>query len=254
MVAVAAGAASLVTGYMSSRSQKKSAEAASAAQAESAQAGIAQQNKQFEAIQKLLQPYSQAGVGALQQQQNLIGLGGQEAQRAAISGIQASPQFAALAQQGENAILQNASATGGLRGGNTQAALAQFRPGLLNSLIDQQYQRLGGLTSIGQNAAAGVGNAGMNTGNQITQLLGQQGAAQAGNALAQGRAASNLYSGIGGAVGQFAGQGGFNGLGGGTAQPGAAPVATGVAAPMSIYNVQPGTAPIPQSLSNIPAF
>jgi hypothetical protein len=63
---------------------------------------------------------------------------------------------------------QTPRATGGLRGGNVQAALGQFQPQLLAQLIDQQYSRLGGLTSIGQNAAAGVGNAGMSTGNSIT--------------------------------------------------------------------------------------
>ena len=57
-----------------------------------------------------------------------------------------------MVQQGQDAILQNASAIGGLRGGNTQAALAQFRPALLSQLIAEQYNRLGGLSSLGQNA------------------------------------------------------------------------------------------------------
>jgi hypothetical protein len=183
---------------------------ASNAQQRSAQSGIAQQNKQFEAIQKLLAPYSQAGTGALDAQQDLLGLNGNSSQRQAINGIQNSAQFKSLARQGEMGILQNASATGGLRGGNTQGALAQFRPALLNGLIDQQYQRLGGLTSIGQNAAAGVGNAGMNTGNQITSLLQQQGAAQAGNALAQGQAGASMVNGIASGIGTIAGAGGFN--------------------------------------------
>jgi hypothetical protein len=101
-----------------------------------------------------------------------------------------------LTRQGEEAILQQASATGGLRGGNTQGALAQFRPQVLSSLINQQYGRLGGLTSMGQNAAVGVGNAGMQTGQNISGLYGQQGAAAAGSALAQGQAFGNVMGGI----------------------------------------------------------
>ena len=97
--------------------------------------------------------------GSLGAQEDLLGLNGADAQGRAISQIENSPYFSGLVKQGENAILQNASATGGLRGGNTQAALAQFRPNMLAAAIDQQYQRLGGLTSLGQNAAAGVGNA-----------------------------------------------------------------------------------------------
>ena len=102
-----------------------------------------------------------------------------------------------MTQQGETAILQNASATGGLRGGNTQAALAQFRPQLLAQLIESQYSKLGGLVSIGQNAASGTGNAGQNSSNQIINALQQQGAASAGAALASGQGTANMWSGIG---------------------------------------------------------
>lgn len=159
---------------------------ASQTQSQAAQAGIEQQDRMFAAFQQALAPYQQAGIGALGAQQNLLGLNGNNAQASAITGIQNSPQFMALQQQGNDSILANASATGGLRGGNTQAALAQFSPQLLSQLIQQQYSNLGGLTSIGQNAAAGVGNAGLNTGNNISQLLQQQGAATAGGQIAQG--------------------------------------------------------------------
>jgi hypothetical protein len=142
----------------------------------------------------------------------LLGLGAPGAQQQAIAALQASPQFQALQQQGENAILQNASATGGLRGGNVQAALAQFRPALLSSLIEQQYGRLGGLTAIGQNAAAGVGNAGMSTGANVATLLGRQGQAQSGGILGQQGA---LTGGINKAFGAIQGAGGFDKLFGG---------------------------------------
>ena len=189
---------------------------ASQVQQQAAQGGIDEQRRQFDAIQKLLQPYTEAGTGALTQQQALLGMGTPEAQQQAIAALQGSPQFAALQQQGENAILQNASATGGLRGGNVQGALAQFRPALLSSLIDQQYSRLGGLTSIGQNAAAGVGNAGMSTGSNIATLLGRQGQAQAGGILGE---QSALTGGINKAFGAVQGAGGFGQLFGGASSP-----------------------------------
>jgi hypothetical protein len=185
---------------------------ASGAQQQAAQGGIDEQRRQFDAVQKLLQPYTQAGAGALAQQQALLGMGTPEAQQQAINALQSGPQFQALQQQGENAILQNASATGGLRGGNVQGALAQFRPALLSGLIDQQYSRLGGLASLGQNAAAGVGNAGMSTGTNIATLLGRQGQAQAGGILGQ---QSALTGGINQAFGAVQGAGGFGQLFGG---------------------------------------
>lgn len=205
-LAIAGG--SLLGGLYSSRQQSKAAGRAADAQSAAAEAGIEEQRRQFDAIQKLLEPYVQAGTGALTGQQDLLGLNGQGAQGAAISALESSPQFTALTRQGEDAILANASATGGLRGGNTQAALAQFRPGLLAQLIEQQYGRLGGLTSVGQNAAAGVGNAGMATGNNVANLLQQQGAAQAGGYLAQGKAQAGYAGALTGAIGQYFGLGG----------------------------------------------
>lgn len=174
--------------------QEDAAHQASLQQGQSAQQGIDETRRQFDAFRELLQPYVQAGTGALTAQQNLIGLGGPEAQRAAIEALRGSEEFGFLTRQGEEGILANASATGGLRGGNTQSALAQFRPALLSAMITDRYNRLGGLVSIGQNAAAGVGNAGLATGSQVAGLYQQQGAAAAGGAMAQGRIQSNLAS------------------------------------------------------------
>jgi hypothetical protein len=197
------GAAGLYSNYAKGEAAKD----ASQIQANAAQSGIDEQRRQFDMIQGLLAPYAQAGTKAVGAQGDLAGLNGAAQQQAAIAGLQGSPEFTALMSQGENAILQNASATGGLRGGNTQAALAQYRPQLLAQLINQQYARLGGLTSVGQNAAAGVGNAGMQTGANVANLLGQQGAAGAGGALAGG----NTDAGYAAALAQMFGM--FNGMG-----------------------------------------
>jgi hypothetical protein len=216
---VGAAAITVVGGAINANSQKKAANAAAGQQSASAQQGIDEQRRQFDALQKLLAPYVASGEQGLAGQKDFLGLNGQPAQQKAVEGIQNSAQFGAMAQQGENAILQNASATGGLRGGNTQGALAQFRPQLLNSLIDQQYGRLGGLTQIGQASAAGVGAGGMQTGNSITALLQQQGAAQAGASLANGAANSQMINGVTNAFGQFVGGGGFGGGAGSTPPP-----------------------------------
>lgn len=170
-------------------SAARAAESAGRTQAASAQAGIDEQRRQFDALQAIMQPFVQAGTGALTGYQDLLGMNGQGTQAAAIDTLRQSPQFGALQRSGHEAILQNASATGGLRGGNVQSALAQFDPALLSALIDQQYSRLGGLAGLGQNAAAGVGNAGLISGNSVSNLLQQQGAARAGGQIAQGNVA-----------------------------------------------------------------
>ena len=201
---LAVGGATLVSGYM----QGEAAKSASEAQAGAAQTGIDEQRRQFDAVQKLLEPYVQAGPEALKQQQAFLGLQGPEAEQAAIERIRGGETFKALSQQGEEAMLQRASATGGLRGGNIQGALAQFRPALLSSLIEQQYGRLGGMTSLGQQSAAGVGTAGMQTGQRISGLLGEQGAAIAGGEIGQAKAFGAIPSAIAGGFGSFQGLGG----------------------------------------------
>lgn len=188
------------------------AQRAAGQQAGAAQAGIDEQRRQFEAMRAGLAPfqqagtqalggfapYQQAGLQAFGQQQALAGLQGQQAQQQAIGALEASPLYQSLAKQGEEAILQRASATGGLRGGNVQAALAQFRPAMLQQLIDQQYQRLGGfagtgldvtgkLASLGQSSAAMQGEGGMSAATNIGRLLAQQGQAQAGGTLGIGQ-------------------------------------------------------------------
>ncbi len=175
--------------------QAKAADKASGLQYEAAMAGVDESRRQFDALQNLLKPFVNAGTSSLGQQMALLGLNGAGAQGNAIGALKASPAFTSALQTGENRILQNASATGGLRGGNTQAALAQFAPALLSQTINDQFSRLGGLTSLGQNAAAGVGNAGIATGSNIANLLQQGGAAQAGGVLAKGNAqASNMQN------------------------------------------------------------
>lgn len=195
-----AGAAIAVGGSVYSSSQaKKGAKSAAAAESAASEAGIAEQRRQFDEVQKLLSPYVQAGTPAINQQQELLGLKGNKAQQALMQSLAKSPEMQAYIQQGENAMLQNASATGGLRGGNMQAALAQFRPQLLNQMINQRFTNLGGLTSIGQASAAGVGNAGMQSANNIGNLLQAQGQAQAGGAMARSAANAN----IGNSIAQF---------------------------------------------------
>jgi len=198
---VAGAAVGLVGSVISSDAQRSAGNKAADAQTRAAQLGIDEQKRQFDAIQKLLSPYVTGGTAAFGAQGDLAGLNGADKQKAAIDAIQSSPAFTAALAQGNNSILANASATGGLRGGNTQAALGQFAPALLAQAINDQFGRLGGLSSIGENAAAMTGNSGMHTADAISQLLQSQGAAGAGAALSAGNANATLVNGLTGAIG-----------------------------------------------------
>lgn len=234
VTALVVGGTSLVSSYV----QGEGAKSAANTQAGAAQAGIAEQRTAFDKLQALLQPYvdvgkpaitglkpyAEAGVPAFEQQQALLGLRGPEAERAAIERISGGARFQEMAQQGEEALLQRASTTGGLRGGNIQGALAQYRPALLSSLIEQQYGKLGGLADIGretetnlakigQASAAGVGAQGVTTSTNVANLLGQQGQAIAGGQVGQAKAYGQMLNLPAQFLGMQMGAGGKAGMG-----------------------------------------
>lgn len=203
MVAAAVVGSAVVGAAASSQASKsasKAANNAAAAQSESNAQAVEEQRRQYDEMVQLLQPYTQAGNQSLNAQQNLLGLNGVGAQQNAINNIANGAEYQTYLQQGTNNILQNASATGGLRGGNTQNAIAQFAPNLLNNLVNQQYQNLGGMTTLGQNSAAQTGNAGMASANNISSLLQNTGSANAAAYMAKGNAQAAGYNGMAGSL------------------------------------------------------
>lgn len=250
----AAGVGSAISGSKASSAAKSAAQTQAASQGQA----IDEQRRQFDAIRETLRPYIEsgrpdltqpyigAGPGALQAMQGLAGLRGAGEQQAAIEQIKQGAQYQELARQGEEAILQNAAATGGLRGGNVQAALAQFRPALLNQLIESQYGKLAGLTSLGstsaenllrlgQASAAGTAAAGQQSAQNIGNLMVGQGQARAAGITG---AANAFAQGIGGATGAIGSgvqnymlynalnNGGFGGAGGAMPYEAVTPTAT----------------------------
>lgn len=195
---IGAGAA---TSALGASAQSKAASKASSAQVQAAQLGVDEQRRQFDAVQELLAPFVEGGSDAFKTMGQLAGVYGAEEQAEALDVIEASPQLATAIDMGESAILANAAATGGLRGGNTQAALGELRPSLFSQMIDQRYSQLGGLASMGQASAAQQAAAGQGSANAISNLYGQMGAAQAGAALARGNAVNQGLGGINQALG-----------------------------------------------------
>jgi hypothetical protein len=202
---VALGTAAVSSIYGANQ-QKKAAGRAADIQSESAALGIEEDRRQFDEIIKLMAPYVEGGEKAQSLQQDFIGISGPEAEARAIQGIKEGPQYGAMVEQGEEAILQSASATGGLRGGNVQGALAQYRPQILSDLIQQRFSQLGGLATRGQNAAAMQGEAGLTTAQSIGGQYAQQGAARAGEALARGEANMGIAKTFGNIGGFMAGK------------------------------------------------
>lgn len=191
------GLFSFVSGLIGGNKAKKASKNAEAAQLEYLNKAIAEQQRQFDVTRADYAPYLQSGLGGLSGLSDLIGINGADAQTAGLVNVQNSPMLASVIRNGEEALLANASATGGLRGGNTQRGLADFRSDVFADQLNQQIARLAGLAGLGQGATDSVSAFGANASNNISNTLGQQGQVRAGGILTRGGINQQLWNNAG---------------------------------------------------------
>lgn len=205
----AAGVGSAAINYMGAQDQKEAAMQGASEQERMQMRAIDEQTKRLDDFRALMNPFMRQGQQAGVSRDALIGLGGQSAQRYAIRGIAQGQEYGQLLNAANNNILQNASATGGLRGGNTQAALATISPQILSQLIDKQYGRLDSIYGVGANAASSIGNQTIATGNNISQGYSNIGDVRAtallGGAAADAKGMAAIGQGIGSIGGALGG-------------------------------------------------
>lgn len=149
----------------------------------------------FEKGLALNEPFRQAGLSGLQ---SLVDMGRQEDRPFSFDygAYFNSPEYAALSSQQEAQTLSNAGATGGLRSGNSQAALATIAPQLAqqgreNAMADyslnqaammDRYNRLQGITGLG-----------LGVSQQASSQAAQLGQGLSNNAYMRGQAMANKY-------------------------------------------------------------
>lgn len=194
--AISAGA-SILSGIAGGKGASKAAKAQAAAY----QQALAQQQQYNQSRQDMM-PWLNAGGQALGAQSTLLGLNGNDQQQAAIDALKQSPLFTSMFNTGQDAILANAAATGGLRGGNTQNSLARFGSDTLAQVIQNQLAGLGGLSGMGQGAAGNLGQLGQANSNAQTQIYGQLGNANATRVSAPYAAFQSTLGGLNSVFGQ----------------------------------------------------
>lgn len=195
-------------------------------------------NQQFQTTRTDYMPYTTAGASAMNELAAYLGLGGQgivagdqvptggtpvhigglgpgQTVRQKIEELKQSPIYQSRYNAGEEALLQTAAATGGLRGGNTQRGLADFGSDVLASVYSDLLARLAGVAQFGVGATGSVAGFGAQNTTNAANLTGQIGNAQAANYLTRGGITANQWASAGGflddaASAGFGGGGGFN--------------------------------------------
>lgn len=198
--------ASVVVGAVGASQASGAARDAAAAQQAASASAAAEQRRQFDISQEQAEPFRQAGLTALEQQQALLGLSGTEAQQAALQAFQESPGQAFLRERGEQSLLRSSAAIGGLGGGNVRSALQQQGIGFAQQDLQNQLARLGGIAGQGQTVTSNIAQLGAGTSANIGNLLQAGGQAQASGILgaqqARGQFLGQIGSGLaGGALG-----------------------------------------------------
>jgi hypothetical protein len=231
---VKVGSLGLIDDVTGVEAAQDAANKAAKVQAKGAEAGIAEQRRQFDITQGNLQPFQEAGVGALGQQQALLGLGGQEAQQQAFAAFNESPGQKFIRDRAQRNLVRNSSAIGGLGGSNVRTALVEQGAGFAQQDFNNQFSRLGQIAGQGQAATTNLGQFGAQSAGNIANLQQAGSQARASGILGGQQAESQFRSdliGLGGmALGAFGGIGGAA-AGGATSAPsnffGSGPVAGG---------------------------
>src|ERR1700761_1659406 len=156
-----------------------------------------QQQEHDQTVQNLA-PYNAAGTGAL----NALNA----ANNGDYSGFYNSPGYQFAQQQGIKALDASAASKGNLYSGGYGENLANYASGLASQQYNTWYGQQMGLASLGQNAAAGVGNANSSYANAATGINTNAGNNAASNALGNASIWNNALNQFGSAYGQYASQ------------------------------------------------
>ncbi len=200
-IAAAVIAGPIIGGLISGDSSQQAAQT----QAGAANQASANTMSMFNTQQANIQPWLQAGQGALGGLQGFMGTGGPGSGFNAMapgvrqfdpSMLPGDPSYQWRLGQGQNAILNNMSAMGGTFSGNTARALQDYTQGLASTQYqtalgnytnwqNNVFNRLSAMSGTGVNAGMGVAGLGMNAvGNaNATSMMGA-------NNLATGQLAS----------------------------------------------------------------
>lgn len=206
MVAAAVIGGAVVGGVATSYSANKAA----GAQKDAANRSIDAQYSMYSQNREDLSPYRMAGENALTSLQDQLPYLTSPI-RMDQAALEQTPGYQFTLQQGLKGVQNSAAARGLANSGAALKGAAQYATGLAdNTYLNQfnlentnrtnAYNRLLGVSQLGQNAAAQTGAFGQQAANQVSNAYGSIGDAQAAAALAQGNAlqggannVSNLY-------------------------------------------------------------
>lgn len=181
------------------------------------QQGNAQANQVLQQGISALDPFVNSGNAAIGQQAALSGALGNDAQKQSFANFNSSPGQEFLQQRGEQAVLRNASATGGLGGSRVLQELQRQGIGFAQQDFQNHFDRLGQVSNMGlgglniaSNLTGQMANNNITYGNNAANFAFNTGQSVAGGRTRAGEMLANLNNQQGSGISDIINQGGSN--------------------------------------------
>lgn len=191
--AVAGAVVGIVGGAMQNSANKKGADAAANAQMMSVQ----EQQRQYDQTRQDMMPWIEAGRMGLNRL-TLLADGD-------MRGFYTSPEYAFTRDQGLQSLERGAAARGGMYSGGADADRMKFAAGLASQEYGNHWNRLAGLSGVGQSTAGSLGQFGANAATNIGNAYGNIGNIRQSMYQQRGQNNAQMVGAVGGAFGNWLG-------------------------------------------------
>jgi hypothetical protein len=206
-IATAVVASAVIGGVVASDSSRRAANAQKDAANKASQTEL----EQYYQNREDMQPWREAGAGALGQLTAGTAAGGDFNRDFTLADFTKDPGYDFRQQQGQRGVEASAAARGGLLNGGTLKALTRYNQDYasgeyqnaynrFNNDRTQRFNRLASLAGVGQTATRDVAQMGSNTASNVAGNIIGAGNAQASSYVGQG----NAISGAANTLGNFA--------------------------------------------------
>lgn len=168
----------------------KAAQSAANTQAAATDSASKVQKQMYDQTRQDLSGWTNAGNQATSSMMNLLGLGTGSSTKA----MQQDPSYQFRLNQGLDSVQSSAAAGGGLLSGATLKALNNYASDYASTEYGNAFNRLMGVSQLGENAAAQVGNNGMQTAQAIANNTMAGANATAAGQVAAGSKTGNMFN------------------------------------------------------------
>lgn len=196
-IATAIVGSAVIGGVVASNSAKKAANA----QRDASQLASQTELEQFYQNREDMQPWREAGAGALSQLTAGTGAGGDFNRDFTLADFTRDPGYDFRMQQGQQALERSAAARGGALGGAALKGIARYGQDYASGEYQNAYNRFNNDRTQRFNRLASIAGVGQTATRDVAQMGSQTASNVANNIIGAGNAQASSYVGQGNAIG-----------------------------------------------------